>query len=192
MLQLGLPLFAYHALLASIAFQTRHLRYLASALQERTLQQVRVHCSHASRAHLELFLFRVQHSARHALRASFASRGAAVQLAQALALLAAIPLPVQVHQEVACLALRESTASRDAHPPAAAETVLLGVFRPSALVLLPVAARALPGDTAWRAVPVSTDQECVQLAHILYRVLFPQRRACLVLWADTVSQIHHQ
>ena len=96
---------------------------------------------------------------RHALRASFASRGAAVQLAQALALLAAIPLPVQVHQEVACLALRESTASRDAHPPAAAETVLLGVFRPSALVLLPVAARALPDDTAWRVALAAVPME---------------------------------
>lgn len=119
--------------------------------------------------------------AHPALRASFASRGAAVQLAQALALLAAIPLPVQVHQEVACLALRESTASRDAHPPAAAETVLLGVFRPSALVLLPVAARALPGDTAWRvalaAVPMeyARPQRVVSVLRIHFLLLDPAK-----------------
>ena len=96
---------------------------------------------------------------RHALRASFASRGAAVQLAQALALLAAIPLSVQAHQEVAYLALRESTASRDAHPPAAAETALLGVFPLSVRVLRRVAARALPGDTAWRVALAAVPME---------------------------------
>ncbi len=39
---------------------------------------------------------------------------------------------------------------RDALPPAAAETALLEVSPPSGLALPPVAARALPGDTAWR------------------------------------------
>ena len=64
---------------------------------------------------------------RRALRASFASRGAAVQLAQAFVQLAAIRLPAQVYQEVACLALRDHSAFQDAHLPKALHCVPLVV-----------------------------------------------------------------